>query len=383
MRSMDSDTEAIVVSRINHADGDGLIRAADAMDAAYDRFRTTRGRVAGVRVDLVNEWDSASGRTMLDHLETVDNALAEVGGALMIMSEKLRAHGQLINTTRSSLRDLLVQGYQDPLSVSSSDLDALLQGFLDSERALASDLWTYGALAPGGIPLPEPPPRPPGNWKTFLFGDGYPAGWYWLDADGKSPGPGYFGSGDDVDPGAFDPNHPLYGYDEWGNLVPAYQAGMPVPMELQEAGVGSGLLKLLGKLAKGAAATSSGARAIAQNADDLAALVRGSYGWRASHIDRHIREWYRLADDAPVQPWMREEFLDMVVQSGIKQGKVFQWSLRGESGAQPTYSVLRYTNGRWLVSQYYANGARAGEFATAFEPTARQLARMLQQASIR
>ena len=122
---------------------------------------------------------------------------------------------------------------------------------------------------------------------------------------------------------------------------------------------------------------------IAQNADDLAALVRGSYGWRASHIDRHIREWYRLADDAPVQPWMREEFLDMVVQSGIKQGKVFQWSLRGESGAQPTYSVLRYTNGRWLVSQYYANGARAGEFATAFEPTARQLARMLQQASIR
>ncbi len=380
---MDSETEAIVLSRINHADGDGLIRAADGMDTAYDRFWNARGRVAGVRVDLVNQWDSASGRTMLDYLETVDGALAQVGGQLSIISEKLRAHGRLINTTRASLRDLIVQGYQDPLSVSGSDIDVLLQGFLDSERALTTDLWTYGALAPGGIPLPEPPPRQPGNWKTFLFGDGYPAGWYWLGADGKSPDPDDYGFGEDFDPGAFDPEHPLYGYDEWGNLVPAYQAAMPVPMHIQEASIGSGLLKLLGKAAKGAGVTSSGARAIAQNADDLAALVRGSYGWRPSHIDRHIREWYRLADDAPVQPWMRDEYLDLVVQAGIKQGKVFQWSLRGESGAQSTYSVLRYTNGRWLVSQYYANGTRAGEFATAFEPTARQLARMLQQAAIR
>ncbi|RHW26419.1 hypothetical protein D0Z08_13845 [Nocardioides immobilis] len=380
---MDSETEAIVLSRINHADGDGLIRAADGMDTAYKQFWNARGRVAGVRVDLVNQWDSASGRTMLDYLETVDGALAQVGGQLSIMPEKLRAHGRLINTTRASLRDLIVQGYQDPLSVSGSDIDVLLQGFLDSERALTSDLWTYGALAPGGIPLPEPPPRPPGNWKTFLFGDGYPAGWYWLGADGKSPDPDDYGFGEDFDPGAFDPEHPRYGYDEWGNLVPAYQAAMPVPMHIQEASIGGGLLKLLGKAAKGAGVTSSGARAIAQNADDLAALVRGSYGWRPSHIDRHIREWYRLADDAPVQPWMRDEYLDLVVQAGIKQGKVFQWSLRGESGAQSTYSVLRYTNGRWLVSQYYANGARAGEFATAFEPTARQLARMLQQAAIR
>lgn len=380
---MDSETEAIAASRLNHADGDGLIRAADGMDAAYERFRNARGRVAGVRTDLVEEWDSASGRTMLDYLETVDSALAQVGGALTIMAEKLRAHGNLINTTRDSLRDLLVEGYMDPLSVSDSDIDALLQAFLDSERALTGDLWTYGALAPGGIPLPEPPPRPPGSWKTFLFGDGYPAGWYWLDADGEYPDPDDFDFGDDFDPGSYDPDNPLYGYDEWGNLVPAYQAAMPVPMEIQEASVGSGLLKLLGKAVKGAGVTSSGARAIAQNADDLAALIRSSYGWRPGHIDRHIREWYRLADDAPVQPWMRDEFLEMVVQSGIRQGKVFQWSLRGESGAQSTYSVLRYTNGRWLVSQYYANGSRAGEFATAFEPTARQLARMLQQAAIR
>lgn len=381
MTPVDSETEGIVLSRMNHADGDGLIRAAKGMDTAYEEFWKARGRVAGVRTDLVDHWDSASGRRLLDYLETVENALAEVGGALSIMAEKLRAHGQVINTTRDTVRDLVVQGYQDPLSVTDSDLDAPLQDFLDSERALTTDLWTYGALAPGAIPLPEPPPRPPGDWKTFIFGDGYPAGWYWLGPDGEFPDDHQWG--DNPDLGAFDPDNPLYGYDEWGNLVPAYQAAMPVPMEIQEASIGSGLLKLLGRAAKGAGVAPSGARAIAQNADDLAALVRGSYGWRPSHIDRHIREWYRLADDAPVQPWMRDEFLDMVVQSGVRQGKVFQWSLRGEAGMQPTYSVLRYQNGRWLVSQYYANGSRAGEFATAFEPTARQLARMLQQAAIR
>lgn len=380
---MDSETRDIVLSRLNHADGDGLIRAADAMDTAYDRYWNARGRVAGVRVDLIDQWDSASGRTMLDYLETVDGALAEVGGALTIMADKLRAHGRLINTTRDNIRDLLVKEYQQPLSVSSSDIDALLQGFLDSEKALTTDLWTYGALAPGPIPLPEPPPRPPGNWKTFLFGDGYPAGWFWLGADGKTPDPDDYNWGEDFDPGTFDPNNPLYGYDEWGNLVPAYQAGMPVPIEVQEASVGGGLLRLLGLAAKGARVTPSGARVIAQSGDDLANLVRGSYGWRPGHIDRHIREWYRLADDAPVQPWMRDEFLDMIVTAGTRQGKVFQWSLRGEAGMQPTYSVLRFHNGRWMVSQYYTNGPRAGEFATAFEPTARQLARMLQQAAIR
>jgi hypothetical protein len=378
---MDPEVQKIVVSRLNHADGDDLIRAANGMDAAYERFWKVRGRVAGVRVDLINEWDSASGRTMLDYLEKVDGALAEVGGALTIMAEKLRAHGRVINTTRESLSDLLVEGYKQPGTVSGYDIDAVLQDFHDSEKALTKDLWTYGALAPGGIPLPEPPPRPPGDWKTFLFGDGYPAGWYWLGRDGEAAGPGYLG--DDYEPGSFDPNKPVYGYDEWGNLVPGYQAAMPVPIEVQEAGIGSGLAKLLSKAARGARVSPSAARAIGESADDLSALVRGSYGWRPAHIDRHIREWYRLNPNAEVQPWMRDEFLEMIVKAGTRQGKVFQWSLRGQAGQQPTYSVLRYQNGRWLVSQYYANGERAGEFATAFEPTARQLAQMLQQAAIR
>ena len=236
-----------------------------------------------------------------------------------------------------------------------------------------------GAAAPGGIPLPEPPPRPPATWKTFLFGDGYPAGWYWVDADGGMP---RYDLRSDVPFDQYDPEHPVYGYDEWGRLVPAYRAPMPLPIEIQEAGVGGGLLRLLARVAKVA---PSGARAIAPEADELATLVRGSYGWRPGHIDKHIREWYHLGKDAPVEPWMKDEFLSMVVRAGTSQGKVFRWTLRGEEGLQPTYAVLRYEQsaGRWMISQYYAEGARAGEFATAFAPTARQLARMLQEAAIR
>lgn len=378
---MDEELQSKVAERVKNTDGDRLIRAANKMDTAYDAFWKARGRLQGVVTDSYTFWDSASGRSFRGHAETVEEAVGEVGGALSIMSDKLRAHGKLANSTSDELGRMARATYRgEPMSGTDADVEGLLQAFLDSEQELTHDLWTYGALAPGGIPIPQPPPRPPGNWKTFLFGDGYPPGWYWMGANGD---PAMGGLGDYQDPGGFDPDNPLYGYDEWGNLVPAYQAGMPVPMEIKEAGVGGALARLLGMAARGARAAPSGARAIGSSADDLTNLVRGSYGWRSSHIDRHIREWYRLADDAPVPQWMKDEFLEMVVTAGTRQGKVFQWSLRGQAGAQPTYSVLRYHNGRWMVSQYYATGARAGEFATAFEVQGRQLARMLQQAAIR
>lgn len=385
---MDEELQHKVAERVKNTDGDKLIRAANRMDTAYDEFWKARGRLRGVKSDSYGFWDSASGRSFRAHAETVEEAVGEVSGALTLMSTKLRAHGELANSTSDALGRLARATYRgEPMSGSDSDVEGMLQTFLDSEQELTGDLWSYGALAPGGIPLPQPPPRPPGNWKTFLFGDSYPGGWYWMGANGQPSG-GHSYLGDYEGPDEFDPDNPIYGYDEWGNLVPAYQAGMPVPMEVQEANVAGPLIRLLGKIAgKGARAAGraapSGARAISSSPDDLANLIRGSYGWRPSHIDRHIREWYRLADDAPVPPWMKDEFLDMVVTAGTRQGKVFQWSLRGQSGTQPTYSVLRYHNGRWMVSQYYANGARAGEFATAFEVQGRQLARMLQQAGIR
>lgn len=376
---MDSELSDKVLGHLSNTDGEALVRVAQQFDTAYDRFWAARGRVAGVRADLVEAWDSASGRSIRDFLETVEEGLSQVGATISLVADHLRPHGQLATTTRDDVRQYVLGNYTDPFSVPTSEYDGALYSFMLSEQELTTSLWNCGAIAPGGIPLPEPPPRPPGSWKTFLFGDGYPTGWTWEGGDGPD--------GFDVDfPfSEFDPDNPFFGYDEWGNRVPAYQAAMPIPMDPpQEAGVG-GILKLLAKAGKGAGVTASGARVIAKSADDLAALVRGSYGWRASHIDRHIREWYRLADDAPVPTWMRDEYLRMIVESGTKQGKVFQWSLRGEAGAQPTYSVLRYdqSSGRWLVSQYYSSGSRIGEFATAFQPTARQLARMLQQSAIR
>lgn len=368
---MDSETEAVVLAHLQATDGPTLARAATGMSEAYDALWRLRGRIAGLRVDTITSWDSASGESVRGHLETIEGALASLGGQLSLMSEKVRAHAALVEPTREDVRAEILRSYTEGPSLDATeDVGYLLYPFHESEKALTEALWEYGALAPGEIPLPEPPPRPDGDWKTFLLGDDFPDYWFWVDEDGDPLGP------DDDAP---------YGYDEWGELVPAYQAAMPVPGQYQEAGIPVGpLLRMLTRAGKLGGAAASGARAIAPSADDLAALVRSSYGWRSSHIDRHIREWYRLADDAPVQPWMRDEYLRLVVESGTRQGKVFQWSLRGEQGAQPTASVLRYDQAsrRWLVSQYYLGGERAGEFATAFAPTARQLARMLQQSAI-
>ena len=86
--------------------------------------------------------------------------------------------------------------------------------------------------------------------------------------------------------------------------------------------------------------------------------------------------------NAPVPAGMRDEELTTTVDSDVSQAEVFPWSLRGEAGPQSTLSTLRYPNRRWLVSRYYPSSARAGEFATAFEPTPRQLAAMLHQAGL-
>ena len=374
-----------MAARLADTDETLLIRAADGLQAADDHFRDARGRVAGVRVDLVSEWDSASGRAMLTHLDTVDDALSRAGEALSLMADQLREYGHLAGETREQVSAAAVEAYMNPLPASTADLNAALQSFLSAEQALTDTLWSQGAAAPGGIPLPEPPPRPPRTWKTFVFGDDYPAGWYWADESGLQSS--ILQQPSEL-PEQFDPEHPVYGYDEWGRLVPAYRAAMPLPAEVIEASAGGMLLRVLALAARAARAarvTPSGARAIAPAADDLTSIVRGSYGWRPAHIDVHIREWYRLPRNARVEPWMRDEYLSMIVQAGTKQGKVFTWTLRGETGAQQTYAILRYEQsaGRWLVSQYYASGSRAGQFATAFEPTARQLARMLQQTAVR
>lgn len=346
---MNAATQEAVLHHVNGTNALNLERAAANLDVAYDALWRLRGRIAGLRVDTISTWDSESGRSIRSRLETIEATMAQMGGQLSLVADRLHAHAAQTTTTHDEAEAEAVRAFQEPGYDLTASMARILPPFQDSVRAFTESLWEHGALVPGAIPLPQGP---------------------WVDSNG----------------GVAEPGEIPYGRDEWGNLVPAYQAVEPalVRAEPIESGVPIGaLLRWLFQGGRRGAAAGAG-RAVAPTADDLAALVKSSYGWRAAHIDRHIREWYRLADDAPVQPWMREEFLKLVVDSGMKQGKVFRWSLRGEQGAQPTSSVLRFdqSTGRWLVSQYYLAGERAGEFATAFEPTARQLARMLQQSAM-
>jgi hypothetical protein len=113
-------------------------------------------------------------------------------------------------------------------------------------------------------------------------------------------------------------------------------------------------------------------------------VVKGSYGWRDGHIDRHVREFYNLPKGADVPPYMKDEFAKVVQAAGANSGKVFRWTLppgEGETERQATYAIIyRDPNTKkWLAVQFYQSGPRAGEFATAFEPTPSQMNRMLQE----
>jgi len=101
-------------------------------------------------------------------------------------------------------------------------------------------------------------------------------------------------------------------------------------------------------------------------------------------MDPHIRDFYNLPKDQPVPQWARDNFVEAVGNAGAKSGKVFNWSLRGQDGPQSTFANLyRDPNTKkWLAVQYYADGQRAGEFASAFEPTTEQIDAMLRQNAV-
>ena len=103
-------------------------------------------------------------------------------------------------------------------------------------------------------------------------------------------------------------------------------------------------------------------------------------------MDRHLREFYHLGKAAVTEPWQRAEFLRIISAAGATQGKVFTWRVPStQGGTQATYAVLYNDPGtkRWVVVQFYKEGKRAREFATAFMPTEAQKAAMLEEIAIK
>jgi uncharacterized protein YukE len=350
-----------IMLRIERTDPETLRASAKAFDAAAEAFGGVRGRMLGVISDTHRMWNSAAGRAFEAHSEEVLRGLGDVGYTLGFLGRNLREHAAVAESARSAL-PLLRKGPPDhPYMSTDIGIQNIIEGtakvFHDSELKLKKAFFSWGATAPGKLPIPAlPPPEKQSWWESLLFGPGPEP--TWVDKDGDT----WHGQGDP------------YGYDEDGNLVPVYMAAYPDEWyPYQEAGGGGAIFRWLlraGRAARGV-----------RDADEFMEAVTSSRGWRPGHIERHIREFYNLPEDAEVPQWMRDEFTRLVRSAGENSGKVFRWQLRGETAPQPTNTIIyRDTNTKkWIAVQFYENGPRAGEFATAFEPTPAQLDAMLRQ----
>ena len=387
------------LTRLRTTDSPQLRRAAAALETTARVADMVSAGLDGVTVHAQATWHGAAADAFAAYESSLRSRLSEVRTGLVHIARALRSHAEATDDARvDAARGLDLAGSLPPDALGSSAslwpsdrhrrTDALTllhraaSTFQASERTTRAALWAIGERAPYGIPLPElPPPAPQSWWQTALFG---PADvQYWTAATGFQIAVGPDGTGSHgVDTSRFDPAAPLFGVDEDGNVVPAFMADPSVgrdPDEPLENGSPVGLL--LGFIATGA----KPARNIAAATEDMTALIRRSHGWRPEHMDRHLREFYHLKKGAVTEPWQRAEFLRVISAAGAKQGKVFTWRVPStEGGTQATYAVLYNDPGtkRWVVVQFYKEGKRAREFATAFMPTEAQKAAMLEEIAI-
>src|SRR5262249_37586759 len=147
--------------------------------------------------------------------------LTDAAAMMRDMATHLAAHAEATETAQSRLRAAAGLASAGKYATNRSDDDSAEQrwaaqathDFHLSEQRLRRRLCQLGPDAPGGIPLPGLPPQPHQTWwRAELFPAAY-GPQQWLNKNGV-PQLG--------NPGRFDPDHPLYGYDEDGRVVPAY-----------------------------------------------------------------------------------------------------------------------------------------------------------------
>lgn len=285
----------------------------------------------------------------------VAEALTEMAGVLDHLGAAVQeARAELATFDRIMAEAYMGTAGSEAAEIARLHLERAEHTYHDAERRVRAILWELGDSAPVAPP-PEPPlpivPKPPW-WRSVLFGS---SGFYaWRRGkDGR-----------------------LQGFDEDGMLVPAHR-GHAGWVELKQGGFG-GLWRLIpgiGKRLKVVGPTASLRQLTKTFADDIARC----YGWRAAHIDRHIREWYGLREGAPVPAWMKAEFLNKVATAAARSGKV----IPGRLGGEATHAVLHFdqVTKRFLVVHFHARGRYAGQFATAFRPTPAQVDALLRQAA--
>jgi uncharacterized protein YukE len=361
-----------IMLRIERTDPETLRASAKAFDVAAQEFANVRGRMLGVISDTQHLWDSTAGRSFGTHSQEVLRGLGDVGYTLGFLGRNLREHAKIAEDARTALPSLRKGPPDHPYMPTDVALANVIEGvakvFHDSELKVKKAFFSWGATAPGKLPLPDlPPPEKQSWWEGLLFGPGPAPTWVTKDGD-PWLGPGsvlQYPPGSKWEREQGEP----YGYDEDGNLVPAWQAAYPDEYYPFQENGGGAIFRWIARAGR----ASRGV----QNADEYMEAVTRSNGWRPGHIERHIREYYNLPPGADVPPWMRTEFTRLVRDAGANSGKVFRWS----TGDSPTNTIIyRDPNTKkWIAVQFHQTGPRAGEFATAFEPTPAQLNAMLRQ----
>jgi uncharacterized protein YukE len=369
-------TSEQIMLRIERTDHEALRASANAFDTAAEAFANVRGRMNGVILDTHQMWDSTAGRSFGVHSQEVLRGLGDVGYTLGFLGRNLRDHAKVVEDAKIALPSLRKGPPERPYLTTdialATIMERLAEVFHDSEIKVKKAFFSWGAQAPGKLPIPGlPPPEKLSWWEGLLFGPGPAPTWVTKDGDPwLGPGsPLQYPPGSEAERAQGEP----YGYDEDGNLVPAWQAAYPDEYYPFQENGGGAIFRWVLRAGRGARG--------AQNADEFMDTVRASHGWRDGHINVHIREYYNLPRGADVPQWMRDEFTRLVRAAGENSGKVFRWDLRGTAGNQATNTIIyRDPNTKkWIAVQFYQNGPRAGEFATAFEPTPAQLNAMLRQ----
>jgi hypothetical protein len=353
--------EGEAIRRLRTVDVDTLQRTAIVMSEAASRILVTAAKVRRLRADSAAHWQSTEHVRWAEQLASADRRLTGAGDALEEVASLLNWLSTETLAARTELQifdRMVAEAYVNPALM--GDLDGALRyaeragdGYHRAEVRVRTRWWDLGDAAPLNAPPTPPPPPPPrrARWQSLRGG---PAGYYtW------GPGPGGTATG----------------VDEDGKTVPAHR-GRPAYVEVKEMGIG-GLLRRLPGLSRRLRVPVRGS--LTEMTEAFADDIARSYGWRAKHIDRHIREWYGLSKNAPVEPWMKGEFLKKVAFAVARSGKVIPGSLSG----QPTHAMLHFDQStmRYLVVHFHASGRYAGEFASAFRPTAQQVDELLRRAA--
>lgn len=352
---------------------DGLESAVRGLRRTAGEYDRVAGEMSGIRSAACNYWRAGSQKAFDGYATALTGNLTDAAAAMRAMADALAAHARATADAQQAVlaaSGLANSAKYDPNQTGNDNREQrfALQAtheFHASEQTARAKLWQLGTDAPGAIPLPTRPPEPKLKW--------------WQSLLAQSPyGPQFWINGKDMpllgNPHTYDPTHPLYGFDEDGHKVPAYEADPMALLEQQGGLPVTGIFKML-HIDETLETSADAESAIAQT------IVK-SDKWSLGRMRKHIREFFRLSGKSSdaVPKWAETEYLRLLCRASLRSDRVFEWDTEGA----PTWAFL-YNDAethQTIVVQFHRSEDSLGQFATAFVPNPEQYAAMLRRKSI-